>query len=58
MVTHPSTDYSVSPYPSPSPSPPPAYSSIVYSVYVAQYEEYTRPLIDHLVHYKLNHWDR
>ena len=28
------------------------------SVFVAQYSEYTRPLIDHLVKYKLSHWDR
>ena len=27
------------------------------SVYIAQYEEYTRPLIDHLVEEKLKHWD-
>ena len=27
------------------------------SVYVAQFPEYTRPLIDHLVHQKLGHWD-
>ena len=28
-----------------------------HSVYIAQYEEYTRPLIDHLVEEKLTHWD-
>ena len=28
------------------------------SVFVAQYTEYTRPLIDHLVKQKLAHWDR
>lgn len=27
------------------------------SDYIAQYEEYTRPLIDHLVKMKVNHWD-
>jgi len=27
------------------------------SVYIAQYSEYTRPLIDHLVECKLGHWD-
>ena len=26
-------------------------------MYIAQYEEYTRPLIDHLVEEKLKHWD-
>jgi hypothetical protein len=28
------------------------------SVFVAQYPEYTRALIDHLVQQKLGHWDR
>uniref|UniRef100_A0A8C1N2F2 Tubulin-specific chaperone D n=1 Tax=Cyprinus carpio TaxID=7962 RepID=A0A8C1N2F2_CYPCA len=27
------------------------------SVYIAGFEEYTKPLIDHLVHMKVNHWD-
>lgn len=27
------------------------------SVYIAGYEEYTKPLIDHLVAMKVNHWD-
>ena len=27
-------------------------------MYIAQYEEYTRSLLDHLVDYKLKHWDR
>ena len=27
------------------------------SVFVAQFPEYTRPLIDHLVQHKINHWD-
>ena len=27
-------------------------------MFVAQYSEYTRPLIDHLVQQKLAHWDR
>ncbi len=27
------------------------------SVYVAGFEEYTKPLIDHLVAMKVNHWD-
>ena len=28
------------------------------SVSVAKYTEYTHPLIDHLVRYKIAHWDR
>ena len=28
------------------------------SAYVAQYTEYTQPLIDHVVQTKLGHWDR
>lgn len=27
------------------------------SVFVAQFEEYTLPLIDHLLHKKVDHWD-
>ncbi|KAI8512222.1 hypothetical protein Bbelb_088610 [Branchiostoma belcheri] len=27
------------------------------SVYVAQFEEYTQALVDHLVQHKINHWD-
>ena len=29
----------------------------LYSVHIAQYEEYTKPLIDHLISQKVNHWD-
>lgn len=32
-----------------------AYLNI--STFIAQFEEYTLPLIDHLVHYKVDHWD-
>jgi len=28
-----------------------------FSVHVAQFEEYTLPLIDHLLHKKVDHWD-
>lgn len=28
------------------------------SVFVAQFPEYTQPMIDHLVDVKINHWDR
>ncbi|XP_070581206.1 tubulin-specific chaperone D-like [Ptychodera flava] len=27
------------------------------SLYIAQFEEYTKPLINHLIQYKVNHWD-
>lgn len=33
-----------------------AYLSI--SVFIAQFEEYTIPLIDHLVEVKIDHWDQ
>ena len=28
------------------------------SVFVAEFPEYTKPMIDHLVDVKINHWDR
>ena len=28
-----------------------------YSVYIAQFPEYTVPLIDHLMEFKIGHWD-
>lgn len=31
--------------------------AVCYSVYVAQFPEYTLPLIDHLLEYKIGHWD-
>ena len=37
-------------------SPPPVHS--LCSVYIAQFEEYTRPMITHLLLHKVNHWDR
>jgi len=30
---------------------------VYYSVYVAQFGEYTVPLIDHLLELKIGHWD-
>lgn len=30
---------------------------ILFSVQIAQYEEYTKPLIDHLIAKKVTHWD-
>ena len=33
-------------------------SYLTVSASIAQYPEYTRPLIDHLVEHKTNHWDR
>ena len=36
--------------------PPPIHS--LCSVYIAQFEEYTRPMITHLLLHKVNHWDR
>jgi len=29
----------------------------IFSVYIAQFEEYTMPLINHLVERKVGHWD-
>jgi hypothetical protein len=29
----------------------------IFSVYVAQFEEYTLPLINHLIDRKIEHWD-
>jgi hypothetical protein len=31
--------------------------TFVFSVYIAQFEEYTLPLINHLVDRKIGHWD-
>lgn len=31
--------------------------NVICSAHVAQYTEYAQPLIDHLVHIKLGHWD-
>ena len=28
-----------------------------FSMFVANFEEYTRPLIEHLAKIKINHWD-
>ncbi|XP_055684978.1 tubulin-specific chaperone D [Lutzomyia longipalpis] len=33
-------------------------SYLVVSDYIAQFEEYTKPLIDHLIDRKVNHWDQ
>ncbi|CAG9559959.1 unnamed protein product [Danaus chrysippus] len=33
------------------------HAYLVVAPYVARYEEYTRPLVDHLVNLKLEHWD-
>ena len=35
----------------------PTHLAHPHSVHIAQFSEYTRPLIDHLVEYKLGHWD-
>jgi len=32
-------------------------ANVCYSVYVAQFPEYTLPLIDHLLELKIGHWD-
>lgn len=33
------------------------YNIVRYSVQIAQYEEYMKPLIDHLIAKKVTHWD-